>query len=253
MNANVVDKIVVVIDLSRYSDICKELEQQLDVTAVAAVNDQVQQLIGLGLAAASIPPGRPPYKSTGDGAIIVLDTPDEASRFGEKLHQAAESRNRGRDVHLAQRHFRVGMWPGKILLRPESHGKGYPTTFDFAGTAIANAVRLEAACRTGEVLIGSEAWADLAPDVRRLYGPATIGPCKSLIWTQDRPTSTLLPVVRFSVITRITRIARYTTPTCSTPLRDSGPFPMWEKSHIAASKATSGRLSGGLLRRSLTS
>jgi hypothetical protein len=111
MSEIVVDKVVVVIDLSRYSDICKELEQQLDVTAVAAANDQVKELIGLGLAAAKTPPGRPPYKGTGDGAIIALDTPAEASLFGEKLHQAAESRNRGRDVHLAQRHFRVGIWP----------------------------------------------------------------------------------------------------------------------------------------------
>lgn len=174
MAGEVVNKFVVVVDLSRYSDICKELEQQLDVTAVAAVNDQVKELIGLGLAAASIPPGRPPYKGTGDGAIIALDTPAEASLFAEKLHQAAESRNRGRDVHLAQRHFRVGIWPGEILLRPEPHGRGRPATFDFAGTAIANAVRLEGACKTGEVLIGSEAWADLAPDVRRLYGPEEV-------------------------------------------------------------------------------
>jgi hypothetical protein len=103
-----------------------------------------------------------------------LDSPAEASLFGEKLHLAAEDRNRGRDVPLAQRHFRVGIWPGRILLRPERHGKGYPTTFDFAGTAIANAVRLEAACKTGEVLIGSEAWAELAPDVRQLYGPEEV-------------------------------------------------------------------------------
>jgi class 3 adenylate cyclase len=170
MAESVVDKVVVVIDLSRYSDVCKELEQQLDVTAVGALNDQIKALIGLALATASIKPGSPPYKGTGDGAIIALDTPAEASLFAEKLHKAAEERNLGRDVPLAQRHFRVGIWRGKLLLRPEPHGKGYPTTFDFAGTAISNAVRLEGACTTGEVLIGSDVWADLPADDRKWYG-----------------------------------------------------------------------------------
>jgi hypothetical protein len=174
MIGEVVDKVVAVVDLSRYSDICKQLEQQLDVTAVGALNDQINELIGLALAGASITPGSPPYKGTGDGAIIALNTPAEASLFAEKLHKAAEERNLGRDVELAQRHFRVGIWTGKVQLRPEPHGKGYPTTFDFAGTTIANAVRLEGACKTGEVLIGYEAWADLPPDVRRWYGAEEI-------------------------------------------------------------------------------
>ena len=126
MSDPIVDKVVVVIDLSRYSDICKELEQQLDVTAVAAVNKQVKDLIDLALAAAGIASDRPPYKGTGDGAIIALDTAAEGSLFAETLHQEAENRNRGKDVPLAQRHFRVGVWPGKILLQAQPHGKGTP-------------------------------------------------------------------------------------------------------------------------------
>ena len=47
-------------------------------------------------------------------------------------------------------------------------------TFDFAGTTIANAVRLEGACKTGEVLIGSEAWAELGADGRKWYGAEEI-------------------------------------------------------------------------------
>lgn len=171
MSDTIVDKVVAVVDLSRYSDICNQLEQSLDVTAVGALNDQIKDLISLGLAGASIKPGEPPYKGTGDGAIIALDTAAQASLFAEKLHKAAEERNLGRNVELAQRHFRIGIWPGRLLLRPEPHGKGYPKTFDFAGTTIANAVRLEGACKTGEVLIGSEAWAQLGPDARKWYGP----------------------------------------------------------------------------------
>ena len=36
MSDKIVDKVVAVVDLSRYSDICKQLEQQLDVAAVGA-------------------------------------------------------------------------------------------------------------------------------------------------------------------------------------------------------------------------
>lgn len=170
MGDPIADKVVAVVDLSRYSDIGKQLEQQLGVTAVGALNDQIKALIGTALAGAKVEPGSAPYKGTGDGAIIALGTPAAASLFAEKLHKAAEECNLGKDVELAQRHFRVGIWPGKLLLRPESHGKGYPTTFDFAGTAIANAVRLEGACKTGEVLIGCEAWADLSAEHRKWYG-----------------------------------------------------------------------------------
>ncbi len=174
LESGIVEKVVVVIDLSRYSDICKELEQQLDVTAVAAVNDQVKSLIRLALAAAKIPSEEVPCKGTGDGAILALNSPAEASVFAEKLHKLAETHNRGKDVALAQRHFRVGIWSGKIAVQPEPHANGFPTTFDFAGTAIANAVRLEGACSTGEVLIGFDAWADLPKATRALYGPEEI-------------------------------------------------------------------------------
>jgi class 3 adenylate cyclase len=174
MNDVVVEKIVTVIDLSRYSDICNELEQQLDVTAVAAVNRQIKDLIELALAAAGIASDGLPFKGTGDGAIIALDTAQQGSMFAEKLHGEAARHNRGKNVHLAQRHFRVGVWSGKIVLQPAPHERGQASKFDFAGSSIGFAVRLEGACKTGEVLISSDTWADLPADVRALYGPEEV-------------------------------------------------------------------------------
>ena len=170
MSDTVVDKVIVVIDLSRYSDICNQLEQQLDVTAVAALNRQIKGLIDLALADAGVLADGLPYKGTGDGAIIALDTAEKGSAFAEKLHFQAARHNQGKGVDLAQRHFRVGVWSGKIVLQPQPRGKGQPVSFEFAGTAIANAVRLEGACKTGEALISSETWANLAPPARGLYG-----------------------------------------------------------------------------------
>jgi class 3 adenylate cyclase len=165
-----VEKVVAVIDLSRYSDIGKELEQHLGVEAVAKLNGQVQSLIKDALADASIQAARLPYKNTGDGAIIILDTAEQGSRFAEALHRAAHNHNLKKVVPLAQRHFRVGLWTGPIILQSQETADGQFVGFDFAGTCIANAVRLEGACKTGEVLIGAHTWGDLPKLMRRLYG-----------------------------------------------------------------------------------
>jgi class 3 adenylate cyclase len=170
MSDTVVDKVIVVIDLSRYSDICNQLEQQLDVTAVSALNRQIKRVIDLALADAGVSADGLPCKGTGDGAIIALDTAELGSTFAEMLHLQAARHNQGKGVDLAQRHFRVGIWSGKIVLQPQPGGKGQPVSFDFAGTAIANAVRLEGACKTGEVLISADTWANLPPPARHLYG-----------------------------------------------------------------------------------
>jgi hypothetical protein len=120
-------------------------------------------VIDLALADAGISSDGLPYKGTGDGAIIALDTAEQGSAFAEKLHHQAAHHNKGKGVELAQRHFRVGVWSGKIVLEPQTRGKGQPAAF-------ANAVRLEGACKTGEVLISSDTWANLPPAARDLYG-----------------------------------------------------------------------------------
>ncbi|HSS99615.1 MAG TPA: hypothetical protein VLK33_21415, partial [Terriglobales bacterium] len=53
-------------------------------------------------------------------------------------------------------------------------GNGFPKTFDFAGMSISNAVRLESACKTGEVLIDSKAWSELPADIQNSYGAEEI-------------------------------------------------------------------------------
>ena len=110
------EKLVTVIDLSRYSDICGELEQQLDANAVAAVNRQVKTLARQALADIGLDWERVYYRSTGDGAIVVLDSAAQAARFAEQVHLAARDHNRGKTLPRAQRHFRVGVWRGQLAL-----------------------------------------------------------------------------------------------------------------------------------------
>ena len=169
-SSEAVRKTVVVVDLSRYSDIGKELEQHSGPAAVRELNAQIHGLIRSALETAGVAAEPLPYKNTGDGAIIALDGAEPASRFAEALHLAARAHNLKKDVPLAQRHFRVGVWTDTIVLDREATPAGRIVVFELAGTAVANAVRLEGACRTGEVLISPDTWADLPGDMRRLYG-----------------------------------------------------------------------------------
>jgi class 3 adenylate cyclase len=165
-----VEKAVVVVDLSRYSDIGKELEQQFGVRATRELNAQVQGLIKSALENVGVTVQQLPYKNTGDGAIIALNSAEVASRFAEALHLAARTHNLKKDVPLAQRHFRVGIWTDTIMLDRQATAGGEFIGFEMAGTAIANAVRLEGACKTGEVLISPDTWGDLPKPMRKLYG-----------------------------------------------------------------------------------
>jgi class 3 adenylate cyclase len=171
MAAGPLRKVVVVVDLSRYSDITRDLEEQFGVGAVQQLNAQIQGLVREALHAVGLGADRIPYKTTGDGAILILDTALEASNFAEALQRTAEVHNRGKSVELAQRHFRVGVWTDAIVLEERSDDRGMFLGFEMAGGAIGNAVRLEGACRTGEVLISSDTWGDLPPEHRKAYGP----------------------------------------------------------------------------------
>jgi class 3 adenylate cyclase len=161
---------VVVVDLSRYSDITKELEQHAGVGATGQLNAQVQELTTNALQHIGVAVRHLPYKNTGDGAILALETAEQASRFAEALHHLAQTHNLKKDIPLAQRHFRVGIWTDTIILDRQVTPDGQFIGFEMAGTAIANAVRLEGACRTGEVLISPDTWGDLPREMRKLYG-----------------------------------------------------------------------------------
>jgi class 3 adenylate cyclase len=164
-----VEKAIVVVDLSRYSDIAKDLEQQLGARAVRDLNTQIQGFITRALETAGVVVNELPYKNTGDGAIVALETSEKASRFAETLHEAAQAHNLKKDPS-AQRHFRVGIWTDTVILDRQETAGGHFVGFEMAGTAIANAVRLEGACRTGEVLISPDTWGDLPKAMRKLYG-----------------------------------------------------------------------------------
>ena len=172
MAQELVSRAVTVVDLSRYSDIIKEVEQHFSAAAVAEINQQIQAFIREALASTGVSRQGLPYKTTGDGAILALASAESACRFSEALHRAAAAHNSCRDVPLAQRHFRIGIFTGDVLLQPSDIPGNGLLSIELAGLAISNAVRFEGQAKTGEVLISPETWAQLPASRRQLYGPA---------------------------------------------------------------------------------
>jgi len=158
-------KTVVELDLVGYSTICDNFEQGLDVNSAAQLNQQIQSFVDAGLKAVGASRDESVMQTTGDGAIVVFETADDAHRFAHAVHEATQRHNRQRKQPLAKRIFRIGAASGDIVMQPKAGGG-----FDIAGMTIARAVRLEAKAQPGGLLVDEETFQSLAADQKERYG-----------------------------------------------------------------------------------
>ncbi len=160
-------KTVVYLDMARYSAISRSLEKLhgLGAGATAKLNAQVHGFVRQAVADVGVVLDEVFVKDTGDGAILVFPEPAPADRFASAFHRRAAEHNRPTSHENERRLFRVGICSGE--LRRTAAG-------DVAGTVIGNAARLEAAAKTGEVLIDAESWEGLPEEQQRAYGPVEL-------------------------------------------------------------------------------
>jgi len=160
---------IVVVDLVGYSTISDQLEQSGGVGLVTGLNQQIQGLVDLGLAAARVTRNQAVIKTSGDGAILKLASVEIAHRFSATLQFESKNHNSARTVPSAKRLFRVGVATGEI---DETSSDGIT---DIAGTTISRAARLEAAARPGGVLVDAATYSALPYDLQGLYeGPKNV-------------------------------------------------------------------------------
>lgn len=164
-----VKKTVVEVDLVGYSSISNNLEESLDVSTVAQINQQIQSFIEAGLKAVKGSREENVMSLTGDGAILVFDSAQQAHHFAEALHRATQEHNQTRKQRLAMRVFRSGAASGEISMKRKAGG-GY----DIAGSTIARAVRLEAKALPGGLLIDKATFEALPSDKQQQYGTKEI-------------------------------------------------------------------------------
>lgn len=166
-------KSVASLDMSRYSDIIKDIQENHPADAPkrnSDLNRLVQDWVSSAMKEIGVSVQQIPHRRTGDGAIVVLDSPDEASHLAVKFHELSYGYNKGKRRHLDRRHFRIGIATGGLILEKETTEDGELKRFEMAGLVISNAVRLESACRTGEVLIDLPTYHLLSESEQSHYG-----------------------------------------------------------------------------------
>jgi tetratricopeptide (TPR) repeat protein/class 3 adenylate cyclase len=156
---------VAVVDMVGYSDVAKLLEQNISAGSVAELNRQIQGLIHEALANSPVTTDYCFVARTGDGAILFFNQTDEAHFFARSLHLQSMQHNLLRTEASAKRWFRIGIATG-----PVSHSSCQDRSDEYAGVTIANAVRLEASAKAGEIVIDSRSFDALSPELRPLYG-----------------------------------------------------------------------------------
>ncbi len=158
---------IVVVDLYGYSDLVNLYEQGLGANTVAELNEQIQGFVDGGAVAVGIDPGRAVLCRTGDGAILMFDSPDEAHRFAAAFFEIVHAHNRERTEPTGKRPFRMGAATGEVAVKVGADG-----TPQFAGMAVARAKRMEEADKPGDFLIDPETFDGLPPNLQAEYGPA---------------------------------------------------------------------------------
>lgn len=163
-------KYIVDLDLCGYSDIARDLERSQGVESVQELNKQIKGFIVQALEDVGMKMEELPLIGTGDGAILAFDSAITAASFAVAVHDATDRYNQGENLAITRRDFRVGVCKGKVVLEPVYTPGGDLMQVNMAGTPISSAVRLENACRAGEVLICDQTYEELPADMRAQYG-----------------------------------------------------------------------------------
>lgn len=152
-------KTVLELDLIGYSDIARELEEHFDAELVLKFNDQIKGFVDEGLSAIGKDQESLIVKDSGDGAIVILDKPEQAHHFAKVVNKACRDHNWSKTLESAKRWFRIAAATKDIAIR----GK------DFAGMAVCVAVRLETAGEAGHFLVDVPTWEGLPENLKEQY------------------------------------------------------------------------------------
>jgi class 3 adenylate cyclase len=167
---SVMQKTVLELDMVGYSTVARILDQNAGADTVSKLNREIQGFVDVGLTSIGAKRNEVVMATTGDGAILVFAEAEQAHRFAAAVHRAAHDHSVSKNEPSAKRVFRMGCATGDIAIHPREEGG-----FDIAGVKIADAVRLESNSLPGSLLIDSETYAKLPPDLQKEYqGPQTI-------------------------------------------------------------------------------
>lgn len=165
-----VRKAVVSLDLWRYGELVRLVDAAGGIAGVAGLNQQIETLIRHGVKAVGDPAGDALTLIVGDGATLLFDSPQQAYTFAESVHRQTEHENATNTPAGQRKHFRVGISLGDVAVRKVIISDKF-VALNVLGPIIINAVRLQEACKPGEVLICYKAFDELPDDLKAQFGP----------------------------------------------------------------------------------
>src|SRR3989442_164353 len=107
---------VLELDLASYADVALALEENLNVAAVKAFEDQIQSFVDRGLESLGLRRADVVLGTAGDNAILIFDRPELMHVFARFVHEATVTHNESKTVEAAKRWFRMGAATGPVLI-----------------------------------------------------------------------------------------------------------------------------------------
>ena len=163
-----VRRVVLALDVSKYSELAAVIEGAVGASGIAMLNKSIADLVVSCIEQIGVPVDDTLVLTLGDGAILLFDEAGNAWEFAKQLHEQSEKANASMPSGGVPRWFRVGISSGDVVLEKITRG-GKFGGLTMAGMAIIEAVRLEEAGETGQVLITSNAHAELDRAERNLF------------------------------------------------------------------------------------
>jgi class 3 adenylate cyclase len=157
-----VKKTVLELDLVAYNDVARFLEENLNVEAVKAFQDQIQNFVDHGLDAVGLRREDVVLGTSGDNAVLIFDDAETMHRFAQAVQNETLAYNNQKSIEAAKRWFRMGAATGMVL--------SLPSQKQIVGTTISRSVRLEAAASKGELLVDLPTFQTLPDELKKYYG-----------------------------------------------------------------------------------
>lgn len=141
----------------------KLVEELLDTSAVAKLEEKIQHLIDSGLATVGETREQLLHQqSRGDDAAFAFECPNHAHNFAQAVHKETINYNSGKTFELAKIWFRVGVANGELDVDK------------MTGKVMIAAARLETAAQPGELLIDKATFDKIDEQLKDNYEPGEI-------------------------------------------------------------------------------
>jgi class 3 adenylate cyclase len=160
---------VLQVDLAKYTEKAEMARDLLGQRYVAILDRSIHDLVMESVKNVAGIDGNIPAKKMGDGILFLIDSVDAAVKVAESIHLSAMRRNGTAANPTVCWYFRIAISMDEVVMTPPPESTESGQGIEFAGTAIIEAVRLQSACRTGEILITDGAYSQLPKPQQTLF------------------------------------------------------------------------------------